>query len=568
MSGPGRLVAQVNAAPGHFLWVMEEREWQMRKRDVFFKACGIMLLAGTLPLLAGSATNTSDAVVYDLSPSYLAVGLSVTPVGITNAVQVATNNSGAGGTSLQLGGEGLLNHGQMAGIEWSVIGSGVLAFDWRVRSELNYDWLSFYQVGSGPTNRISGTASEWARVSVTVTGATNENHTFRWEYAKDQSDSISPDCGWIDAISWAPFYTLTVAAGTGDGDYTNGSPVAIIADAPPAYFTFDRWTGDTNSIANVAASNTTLTMPATSVSVTATYVSMLHNLTVVNGSGGGTRLGGATVSVTADPDPLYQEFAGWTGGDAGLLANASARITTLTMPMRDASLVATYSASVARVAGCYGRTFTNTGTAGGVSTDATAGSPSGTPAVMLGGSGIIPDNGFAAFQTVVSGSGTVTFWWKVSSEDNGDYLKFLVDGVVITNISGTQGVWGQASNRVEGAGSHILRWEYAKNGLSASSTDAGWVDDIIWTGDSPAPVITPDVHAVAATNGLFTVRFLGERGIPYTIYSNATLESSGWAPMAVVPQEMGETNGLFRFEATLVPDVGQPHCFYRMGGGM
>lgn len=686
-----------------------ETETVMRKWIRVFSISAAMALGSAMPLNAGSSFDISPSAVYDLSPSYLlAVGVSVTPVGITNAVLVSTNNSGDGGASIQLGGIGLISDSQLAGIQWSVTGSGVLAFDWKVSSELGYDWLRFYTVGSAVTNQISGTTGGWSRGFVTVTGATSDIHTFRWEYSKDPSDYVGQDCGWIDAICWAPFYTLTVTNGSGSGSYTNGSVVLLAAATPPTYFTFDRWTGDTNCIANVTASNTTLTMPATGIEVTATYkailyslsvangsgagaytngtvvaitagapptyftfdhwsgytngildvlapsttitilgtnttvsatyrpilypitvtngtgsgtytngssvaitantppvnqkfdrwvgntnsvaniyaastillmpattvtvsatyVSMLHTLTVINGSGGGTQLEGSTVNVSAAADPLYQEFTGWTGDGAGYLANASARSTSLTMPTRSATLTATYRDSIARAAGCYGRTFTNSGTTGGVTVDATAGSPSGTPAVKLGGTGIVPDNGFAAFETVVYGSGSVTFWWRVSSEADTDYLEFLVDGSMVTNISGTKGTWAEVSNRVEGAyANHTLRWEYAKNGSLASSTDAGWVDDIIWRGDVSSAVITPDIYTVAVTNTSFVFRFLGERGIPYIVYSNATLNASGWAPMAIVPQKMEETNGLFRYLATLVPNVGLQSCFYRIGGG-
>ncbi len=578
------------------------------------------------------ASNISITATYCLSPVSLAAGAPVSIIGNTNAVAVVGENSGDGGTSVKLGGIGLLPDGKTTGIELTVNGSGLLAFDWKVSSEADYDWLRFYEVGVDVTNQISGVGTGWTRVFVPVNGAKDAIHTFRWEYVKDPiGDSVGEDCGWVDAISWAPFYVLAVNGGTGSGGYTNGTAVAIIADAPAAHCVFNRWIGDTNRVANVFASSTTLMMPATGVVVTATYKPILYTLSVAHGSGGGSypyastveigaaqyagkrfyrwtgdvdtvtdvasatttvqtadhplsvaatysvlltvnggtgdgwHVEGSTATVTADPDPMYMEFAEWTGDAAGSLDDATAPTASLPMPTSPATLTATYRASVARVTGSYGRTYLTSGTSGGISTDLGAGSPSGTAAVKLGGAGIVPDNGFVAFETVVSGSGSVTFWWKVSSESNADYLNFFVDGVQLAAISGTKVPWAQVSNRVEGADvPHTLRWEYVKNGSVASSTDAGWVDDIVWTGDVPEPVIRPDIRTMAATNNTFAFTFLGERGIPYTVYSNATLNAWGWMPMAIEPQVRGETNGVFRFEALVAQYMGLGSCFYRV----
>jgi hypothetical protein len=535
--------------------------------------------------------------------------------------------------SIQLGGVGLLDDGDMAGLEWSVTGRGVLSFDWKVSSEADWDVLRFYEVGTGETNVISGTGAEWTRITRVVEA--DSPHTFRWEYEKDpHGDYVGDDCGWIDAFDWAPFFDLTVNGGTGGGTYTNGTIVTVSADTPPAHYLFDVWTGDTGAVANVHAATTTLTMPATNAVITATYKPILYPVEVVGGQGsGGYAYGstvtlsadipegkrfyrwagdtaniadlnaptttvyfageslavtstycvpltvtqgtgsgwypeGATAVVKADPNPMWMEFAGWIGDGAGQVENVFLADTTMVIPTRPSVLTATYTDSVARVAGCYGRAFTRSGVEGGISTDFAAGSPSGTPAVKLGGAGVVPDNGFAAFETSVFGSGTVTFWWRVSSERDADYLKFLVDGTQVAALSGTKGPWTQVSQRIEGAGaSHVLRWEYAKNDSFASSTDAGWVDDIVWTGDIPEPVLSPDIQETAFTNGVFGIRFLGERGIPYAVYSNATLNADGWAFMQTVTQEEGETNGVFRFGTVILPPVGQRSGFYRIKSG-
>ena len=756
-------------------WQYRDGTMEVMSMKAFFKMCGAVSLGWALPLMAGIASDISPAVVYDLSPSYLAIGLSVTTVGIIKAVQVADDNFGDGGTSVRLGGVGLLADGQMAGIEGTVTGSGVLAFDWKVSSEADWDVLRFYEVGGAVTNRISGTTGGWSRVYATINSASDTVHTFRWEYEKDPTgDYVGSDCGWVDAASWAPFYVLTVNGGNGDGTYTNGAVALIAADTPPVYYRFDRWTGDTNGVSDVLASSTTLLMPATGVVVKATYTPILYTLSVVNGSGAGSYSNGAmvaiaanappahyefnrwtgdtngvanalassttllilgtgtvvtatykpifypvtvnngtgsgsytngsavtiaadtppahftfdcwtgntncvtavllantiltvpgsvvtitatfkpilysvevsgglgngsyaygtqldliaafyagkrfyrwagttnhvadvnaptttvfiageslsltslysvpltvnlgtgggwypegsTATVTANPDPLYKDFAGWTGDAAGLLSDAAARTTSVTMPTRSAMLTATYRDSIARVTGSYGRTYTTSGTSGGLSTDAAAGSPSGTPAVKLGGAGVVPDNGFAAFETVVPGSGTVTFWWKVSSESNADYLKFKVDGAQIAAVSGTKGEWVQVTNRVEGAGvNHTLRWEYTKNGSLSSSEDSGWVDDIVWSGDTPDPIIVSDIWSSLDADGLLTVGFIGERGLSYTLCTNASPDVCGWIAVDAVTRELQETNGVFRFEISAALPSGQSNFVCRIVGG-
>lgn len=65
------------------------------------------------------------------------------------------------------------------------------------------------------------------------------------------------------------------------------------------------------------------------------------NLQVNNGSGSGQYPAGQVITVSANPEPDGQQFAGWTG-DADLLDDASKKIAKLTMPDRDAEITATY----------------------------------------------------------------------------------------------------------------------------------------------------------------------------------------------------------------------------------
>ena len=92
--------------------------------------------------------------------------------------------------------------------------------------------------------------------------------------------SVDPPRFYVNALmlksvptnTLPPNYTLTVNNGTGDGDYPSGAQVGVSADAPAPGYRFSAWTGDTAYVDDTNAAATTVTMPAQSVSITATYV--------------------------------------------------------------------------------------------------------------------------------------------------------------------------------------------------------------------------------------------------------------------------------------------------------
>jgi hypothetical protein len=73
-------------------------------------------------------------------------------------------------------------------------------------------------------------------------------------------------------------YQLTVANGSGSGEYAAADVVGIAANAPPKGQVFVAWIGDVDHLADADASSTTVTMPAAPVAVTATY-RRIHNVT-------------------------------------------------------------------------------------------------------------------------------------------------------------------------------------------------------------------------------------------------------------------------------------------------
>ncbi|MBN1281141.1 MAG: InlB B-repeat-containing protein [Candidatus Thermoplasmatota archaeon] len=148
--------------------------------------------------------------------------------------------------------------------------------------------------------------------------------------------------GW-DGNTGTNTYTLTVNSGSGSGTYTQGDIVPIVADTPPAGQIFDQWTGDTTYVTDISQASTTVTMPAQNITVTATYTTpAMYTLTVISGSGSGTYLQGAVVSISANDPPLGQLFAQWTGTGAAYVTNVYASSTTLTMPGQNIEVTATY----------------------------------------------------------------------------------------------------------------------------------------------------------------------------------------------------------------------------------
>jgi hypothetical protein len=74
------------------------------------------------------------------------------------------------------------------------------------------------------------------------------------------------------AATYVPtLFTLTVFAGSGDGNYASGSVVPIQADPAAPHQVFVQWIGNVAGVANVHAAATTLTMSNQTVTVTALY---------------------------------------------------------------------------------------------------------------------------------------------------------------------------------------------------------------------------------------------------------------------------------------------------------
>jgi Zn-dependent metalloprotease len=93
--------------------------------------------------------------------------------------------------------------------------------------------------------------------------------------------------------------------------------------------------------------------------------------------------------------------------------------------------------------------------------------------------GAIGDSQETWVETTVTEAGTLSFWWKVSSQSRKDFFRFYVDGNLISSITG-ETAWAQINHSV-GSGTHTFKWVYIKDGRKASGSDTGWLDFVTWT---------------------------------------------------------------------------------------
>lgn len=100
----------------------------------------------------------------------------------------------------------------------------------------------------------------------------------------------------------------------------------------------------------------------------------------------------------------------------------------------------------------------------------------------------------------------ISFYQKVSSETNYDYLRFYIDNTLQDSWSGN-GNWEFELFNVE-SGFHTFKWEYYKDGGVSSYQDCSWIDEITFPVTSVA--VIPNENGVPAN-----IKFNGNYPNPF-----------------------------------------------------
>jgi hypothetical protein len=132
----------------------------------------------------------------------------------------------------------------------------------------------------------------------------------------------------------------------------------------------------------------------------------------------------------------------------------------------------------------------------------------------------IGDGQQSTLTTTASGPGTLSFWWKASSQTNADVLSFLSYGGETTNltaqISGETG-WKQLSLFLPG-GPQTMVWTYTKDASQKAGLDAGFVDQVSYVPGATLPFIIADPVSQVVSGGTPATFSVLANGTPVLAY--------------------------------------------------
>jgi hypothetical protein len=163
-------------------------------------------------------------------------------------------------------------------------------------------------------------------------------------------------------------------------------------------------------------------------------------------------------------------------------------------------------------------------------------------------SGRIGHGQSSSLQTLVIGPGTLSFWWKVSSEPR-DRLSLYLNDSLHTQISGIKS-WRRVELPLPD-GIQVLRWTYRKNRGLKGGQDRAWLDQVSFI---PAPIpaaqlagheftsaqsgeaaTTPVRLNISVANGQVALAWPAARAENYRVLYTDSLLDPQWEVLDVEP---------------------------------
>ena len=203
---------------------------------------------------------------------------------------------------------------------------------------------------------------------------------------------------------------------------------------------------------------------------------------------------GTDVTLTATP-ASGSTFSGWGGACSGSFTSCTVAVNTAK------DVTATFSTATISLGTAVDRSNLDWATGGDAPfTIQTSTSYYGGSAAQTGRIG---DNQRTYLSTRVTGPGTLSFYWQVSSKPGYGIFSVKLNGVSKLSRSESSS-WSKSQIAIP-AGTHTVKWEYSKDSSyatslksindssDASSQDAGWVDYVVFTPATNSTLYFPHV---------------------------------------------------------------------------
>ena len=369
---------------------------------------------------SNSAGTDTEVLIFDIAESQLKQGIDTSRFFTEGSniwlLETTTTHDGTDSAKSPA-----IKNDQTAFFETQVTapaGGDVVTFWWKVSSEDDFDFLRFLADGN-LVDEISGEV-DWTFVPYPIQAG--QTVTLRWEYSKDGSVSEGDDAGYIDQLIVGSDDLLPV--------FTTSSTVSGIISEP---FYFD---------------------------INAIDVTGFSAVNLPPGLGFNTSTGEITGTPTG---PVGSTVATITATNAN-----GSRAQNLTIAIRP-SLESALDDDMERAV------WSNTGNADWFGQFAT--NHDGSDSAQ---SGEIDDNENSVLEAAVNFDGTqnLSFWWKVSSEEDFDELTFRINGATRGAPISGESRWRVVQNMTVPAGASTISWTYDKDGSVSDGTDTAWVDEV------------------------------------------------------------------------------------------
>jgi len=520
----------------------------------------------------GSVTSSSASLnVMDTSEALNAAGLVWTNEGqATWFWQSAVTHDGIAAAR-----SGPIITNQQSILQTAVVGPSTLTFWWKVSSRSAFHPLALL-VNAVEQARISGEV-DWQQMTIYLGDGTN---ILQWVYRKNSFSAMGQDAGWLDEVNVQPGATLpTISANLMDRTVPAGVDVTFNIAAfgtPPLLY---QWRFNGTNVAGATNSSLLLTnAQASAGGVYSVVVSNAH-AAVVSSNANLTVVPSPPFAPSVQPPTQYVML----GSNATFRASArGSEPLVYRWQFNSNDVAGAFSSSLALTnvqfsnAGTYRVVVTNSyGSSNSLNAILGIVDPRGVAEALdalnldwfIGGnapwfpqtntthdgmdaarSGPIGVFQASTLQTTVTGPGTLSFWWRVSSFGVLNPLTFAVNGARIASISGEVG-W-QRRTLFIGGGTHALQWTYSKDSFAAAGQDAGWVDQVSFV---PYAFDLNSTNLQMRSNGFLLT--LG--GIPVTneVVIHVSTNLLNWSPLFTNPPVAGPlqfldvaaTNFPFRF---------------------